>query len=486
MKLRSAVLVCIAVLAPWKLVVAQDESRNTDPAASARPFVHPLFSPHTVLQRDKKVPVWGWSQPSTKITVSINGQSTSTVVAESGKWVVRLGPLEAGGPYLLQIDGTETVTIEDVLIGDVWICSGQSNMEWPVRLSNNADEEIATADHPKMRLFTVPKRISNSNQQLVDGQWSICNPQTIANFSAVGYYFGRELHRELDVPIGLIHTSWGGTIAEAWTSGEALSTMEDFRETVAHFRAAAADQPVGENPNVVTVLYNGMLAPLTPYGIKGAIWYQGESNASRPTQYRRLLPTMIHDWRSRFEQGDFPFFIVQLANFMKRQEQPVESGWAELREAQRMTAARDPKVGLAVITDIGEANDIHPRDKQDVGKRLALSALSIAYKRDVVHSGPTYKDMSIEGSTLRINFDNVGSGLVARGGVIRGFAVAEQDKKRFVWADAVIEGDSVVVSSDEIAEPLFIRYNWANNPIGNLFNREGLPAAPFRTDRDRR
>ncbi len=528
-------------------------------------------------------------------------------------------------------------------------------MEWPVTACNNAQQEIAAADYPSIRLFTVPKRVSTEPQQTVDSQWQVCNPQTVPGFSAVGYYFGRELQRQLDVPIGLIHTSWGGTVAEAWTSAEALNTIDDFRPAVASFQqmveaqrtgkddfgqamenwfndndpgskqswfqadiatdawktmtlpggwesrglnnfdgivwfrteidvppraagkeavlhlgpiddrdttwvndrqvgamndwnvarnyklAAGVLQPgrnviairvldtgggggmhgqphqmsleisgsdaislasewqyqvstslaktspvprqLSNNPNVVTVLYNGMLAPIVPYGIKGAIWYQGESNAGRPLQYRTLLPTMIGDWRKQFDVGDFPFLVVQLANFMAQQTQPVESGWAELREAQWLTARNDKNVGLALAIDIGEANDIHPRNKQEVGRRLALSALRVAHGREIVSSGPEFVSAEFKAGKAYLKFDQIGEGLMSKSGRLTGFAIAGEDKK-FVWGEAVIEGDTVVVSSPQVAKPTAVRYGWANNPTCNLYNKAGLPASPFRTDVD--
>jgi len=624
--------------------------------AAEKPLVHPLFADHMVLQRDLAAPVWGWTDPGREIRVSLAGKSGTARADDSGRWQVKLGPFSAGGPHILRIEGPQTVVIQDVLIGDVWICSGQSNMEWGMWGVNNSPQEIAAADHPQLRLFTVPKKIATRPEEVPGGQWQVCSPQTVAGFSAVGYFFGRDLQKAIDVPIGLIHTSWGGTVAEAWTSAEAMETMDDFKPAVAQFReraeamesgndkyeeqlsqwwrendpGSAADKnwadpgldaadwktmnlPVGweqaglpdfdgvvwfrtefdlpesaagkeatlslgpiddidttwingiqvgggtvwnqprvykipagalkagrnvvairvldtgggggvigqaeqlkieptagqsislagawrykvsaaladtkpapqrldNNPNVTTVLYNGMIAPLVPFGVKGAIWYQGESNAGRPAQYRTLLPTMIRDWRTRFGVGDFPFFIVQLANFMGVQQQPVESGWAELREAQLLTALNDPHCGLAVAIDIGEANDIHPKNKQDVGARLALAARGIAYGESIEYSGPEFKSMEVAGGKARLRFIHVGGGLVAKGGEpLKGFAIAGADK-RFLFADAKIDGDTVVVSSPDVAEPVAVRYGWANNPVCNLYNKAGLPASPFRTD----
>ncbi|MCO8120121.1 beta galactosidase jelly roll domain-containing protein [Stieleria sp. TO1_6] len=641
---RSIATACFLVIAATAV---------TSAAADTLPFLHPLFTDHMVLQRDIKAPVWGWSKPGQTVTVSIAGQQASATAGDDGRWMATVGPLTAGGPHTLQVTGTETVSVNDVLVGDVWICSGQSNMEWPVQAANNARQEIAEANYPQIRLFTVPKRVSPSPQQTVDGQWQRCTPQTVGGFSAVGYFFGRELDQQLDVPIGLVHTSWGGTIAEAWTSAEALMTMDDFRPAVTSLQnviaaqssgkldfnqlmqkwwnendpgskqawnaadvdasdwksmnvpglwesqglsdfdgivwfqtavdvsqedagkaavlhlggiddrdttwvngqmvgamndwnaqrnysidsgilqagrnvitirvldtgggggmhgqpqqlsleikggktlplagqwsykvstalkdTTTAPQPLQNNPNVVTVLYNGMLAPLVPYGIRGAIWYQGESNAGRSMQYRTLLPTMIADWRARFGQGEFPFLVVQLANFMAPQQQPVESGWAELREAQWLTARNDQNVGLALAIDIGQADDIHPRNKQEVGRRLALSALEIAYHQDVVSGGPRFVSAEFKDGKAYLKFDRIGAGLVAQGDKLNGFAIAADDKK-FVWGDAEIQADTVVVSAATIKSPTAVRYGWANNPDCNLYNQSGLPASPFRTD----
>jgi sialate O-acetylesterase len=400
--------------------------------------------------------------------------------------------------------------------GEVWVCSGQSNMAMQVQSSNDSKEEIAAADYPNIRLFTVSRKVAQKPLNDCQGSWSQCSPETVPSFSAVGYFFGRKLHQELNVPIGLIHTSWGGTPAEAWTRIELLKANPDFEpilarhaERLANFPRAkreysekleqwkqAAEKakvegknpprrpraPLGpDNPHSPAGLYNGMIAPLIPYGIQGAIWYQGESNASRAYQYRRLFPTMITNWRKDWRQGNFPFLFVQLANFMDTKPDPGESAWAELREAQTMTLSL-PNTGMATIIDIGEAKDIHPKNKQDVGKRLALWALAETYNNDIVYSGPLYKSMKIEGGRIRLSFDHVGGGLVSRGDeILKGFAVAGADRE-FVWADAEIDGNTIVVGSDKVAEPVAVRYGWADNPVCNLYNKEGLPAGPFRTD----
>lgn len=344
----------------------------------------------------------------------------------------------------------------------------------------------------------------------------MCSPETVPGFSAVGYFFGRELHKELNVPIGLIHTSWGGTPAESWTRRGALESVPDCMPILERFDEAMAKYPEAKkkydesmiawkedvkkakaegknpprrpgapfgpgNPHSPAGLYNAMIAPLIPYSIGGAIWYQGESNAGRAYQYRKLFPAMITNWRKDWGQGDFPFLFVQLANFMAVDPEPVDSAWAELREAQLMTLAL-PNAGMAVIIDIGEARDIHPKNKQDVGKRLALWALGKSYGKKQVYSGPIYKSKRTEGNKITLEFEHVGGGLAAGGGEpLKGFAVAGADRK-FVWADAKIDGNTVIISSDEVSEPAAVRYGWANNPVCNLYNKEGLPASPFRTD----
>ncbi|HXE53907.1 MAG TPA: sialate O-acetylesterase [Tepidisphaeraceae bacterium] len=472
---------------------------------AAKPFLHPLFASDMVLQRDVQDPIWGWTDPGKQVTVSMNGKTATATADKDGKWLARIGPFEAGGPYELTVSGPRQVKLENVLVGDVWICSGQSNMEFGIGNGLNAQREIQDANHPQIRLFTVPKHIAyhpqsgfaNNAKQPDEARWLVCTPENIkvgdwGGFSAVGYFFGRDLQEKLHIPIGLIHTSWGGTLAEAWTSAQALDEMPDFKGAVEKLQAehapgqehaAGNDKSKRPNPNQVTVLYDGMIAPLEPLAIKGAIWYQGESNAGRPMQYRRLLPTMINDWRSHFGVGPFPFFIVQLASWQPEDAQPKESQWAELREAQALTAQTVGHSAIAVATDIGDAKDIHPKNKQEVGRRLALDALALVYGQNVEYSGPTYAGMETKGNSIVLHFDHLGGGLEARGdGPLSGFAIAGADKK-FVWADAKIEGNTVVVSSPQVEHPTAVRYAWANNPANaNLFNKAGLPAPPFRTD----
>jgi len=480
-----------------------------------------VFSDHMVVQRGMDVPVWGWTEPGARVTVQMGSARAVTEATDDGTFLVHLPPQEAGGPHTLTVTSENTVWVKDVLVGDVWICSGQSNMQMSVSRVRDAEKEIARATYPAIRLFTVKRTPAAEPEKDCEGSWVACSPETVGGFSAVGYFFGRALHEHLDVPVGLVNTSWGGTPSEAWTSPETVKKIGAFEPIVKRWdeqiatyaqrkakweatkddrlaawkEAAAKAKAAGKrpprrprgpqdptlDPHRPSVLFNGMIAPLLPMRIRGAIWYQGESNAGRAYQYRTIFPAMIRDWRTHWKQGDFPFLFVQLANFKKRQDEPGESDWAELREAQAMALSL-PKTGQAVIIDIGEADDIHPKNKQDVGKRLALAARAVAYGEDVTYSGPTYKSMKVEDGKVRLTFDHVGGGLVAKGGgPLKGFAVAGADKK-WVWADARIDGNAVVVSSKDVAKPVAVRYAWADNPECNLANKEGLPASPFRTD----
>ncbi len=635
------------------------------PFASAEVRVPALIGDNMVLQQGGPARLWGWADPGEAVRASLAGFHAETVASADGTFRLALGPLPAGGPYTLEIAGKNVLRFENVLVGEVWIASGQSNMEFPLSRARNAEQEIANADFPLVRLFTVAKATSTTPKDDVAGSWVECRPGTVSDFSAVAYFFGRRLAEELHVPVGLVHSSWGGTPAEAWTSREALIAEPSLRPMVeemdrlrtdptaaekyarereawerknlakdpgnagegegfarAGFDDAAwqkvelptpverlghdvdgafwfrrevavpadwaghdltlrlgaiddvdttyfdgekvgatgsevpsswtqlrayripgalvkagrnvvavrvfdrggdggfmgpADQmrlersdggaaPVklagswrlqvelalgpmnpdwGSQPRLPdsemapTVLFNAMVAPLTPMSIRGVIWYQGESNADRAAQYRTLFPVLIRDWRARFGLGDFPFDFVQLANYMARAAEPGPSDWAALREAQLLTL-REPNTGMAVTIDIGEADDIHPKDKQDVGSRLAQWALAKTYHRPLVPSGPLYRTNEIEGGEVTVRFDHA-EGLTARGGPLVGFAIAGADRK-FVWADARIEGDRVIVSSPQVAAPVAVRYGWADNPAVNLYNGAGLPASPFRTD----
>lgn len=464
------------------------------PARAAKPFLHPIFQDNMVLQRDTPAPVWGWTEAGKDVKVTVDGKTFTATADPEGKWMAKVGPLPAGGPFDMTVSGPQEVKLANVMVGDVWLCSGQSNMQMGIDMVKDSKEEIAKADHPNLRLFTVPMKLAYEPQSELPkpgnfDKWEVCTPKTVTTgqwggFSAAGYFFGRDLEEKLHVPIGLIHASWGGTIAEAWVSQQSLEQMPDFTQALHDLpHEMPSDKKKGENPNQVTVLYNGMIAPLEPLAIKGAIWYQGESNAGRGMQYRTLLPTLIRDWRGRFSGGDFPFFIVQLASFQPEAVKPGESQWAELREAQDLTAKTVGHSAIAVALDIGDAKDIHPKNKQEVGRRLALDALALAYGQDIEYAGPTFAKMDVDGNKAVLHFDHLGGGLEAKGNEpLKGFAIAGEDKK-FVWGDAKIDGDTVVVTSPDVAHPTAVRYGWANNGMSdNLFNKAGLPAPPFRTD----
>ncbi|HUT61805.1 MAG TPA: sialate O-acetylesterase [Phycisphaerae bacterium] len=434
-----------------------------------------LFADHMVLQRDMPIVVWGKADPGEKVTVTLGKHTATTTAGKDGTWRVALDKTSAGGPHTLTVAGANRVEFKDVLVGEVWVCSGQSNMNMPIDWG-------------------------------IFGAWG--SPECTA-----AYFFGVELRRELGVPVGLVKSAVGGTIIESWTRREALiQAVPDmkpaierwdkriaafdeaaFQEKVAAWQKAAAKAkaegkrpprqpvPITQNNRIPASLYNGMIAPLVPFTMRGVIWYQGESNARNAYLYRTLFPAMIRDWRAQWAQGNFPFLFVQLANYRPQSDQPGESQWAELREAQLM-ALGEPNTAMAVIIDIGDAKDIHPKNKQGVGKRLSLGALKLAYGCDIVHSGPIYKSMKIEGAKVRLSFAHTDGGLkAAGGGPLKGFAVAGEDKK-FVWADARIDGQTVVVTSGAVSKPVAARYAWADNPACNLTNASGLPASPFRTD----
>jgi sialate O-acetylesterase len=463
-----------------------------------------LFTDHMVLQQEKAIPVWGWADEGETVTVRFRQQTVSTV-ARGSKWMVRLQPEMAGGPDQLTVSANNEISIQDVLVGEVWICSGQSNMEWPMSRSYQAETDVQNATNSRIRLFTVPKLKAKVPVGDVKSSWKVCQPDAVKNFSAVGYYFGRALNRDRSVPIGLINTSWGGSPAEVWMSEDVLTANPEYRHDIldvypaawrnyqkqlADFEKEKAElekqgkkiqrgQPWGIwRP---AELYNGMIAPLIPYAIRGAIWYQGESNAGRAHEYRTLYPDMIRNWRRDWGQGDFTFLAVQLAPFMQVQDQPTESTWAELREAQLLATQVLPNVGMAVITDVGDPKDIHPTKKIPVGERLAMAARGIAYGEKIIYSGPSYRRMQVRGNQAVLSFRNVGLGLESRDGELKGFAVCGQDR-HFYWAQARIQGRRVIVSCPEVTRPVAVRYGWADCPVVNLWNKNGLPASPFRTD----
>lgn len=488
-------------------------------AADAAVKLPSIFGSHMVLQQGQKNRVWGVADAGEAVTVTIGEQSLKAEVAADGKWQVMLAPLPVGGPYTLTVKGSNEIKLEDVLVGEVWICSGQSNMQWSVNAANDPDLEKAAAKFPKIRLITVPNVGTQEPQWDFKGKWEACSPETVGSFSAVGYFFGRQLHQTLDVPVGLINNAWGGSACEAWIRRDRLKgetyqplmdrwtkeeadagdpkVLAEFQTKLAAWEKAVAEAKAANKPQPPRPqdpkgrmagnarpanIYNGALKPTIGYGIRGAIWYQGESNASRAYQYREMFPLMISSWREEWGQGDFPFYWVQLADFRGEKSEPAESDWAELREAQTMTQ-KLPNTGEAVIIDIGEGKDIHPKNKQDVGKRLARLALVDVYKQQgITGRSPIYKSMAKDGGKIVLTFDNVGAGWrpfdVAEP---RGFAIAGADKK-FVWAKAKIDGQKIEVWSDEVKEPVSVRYAWADNPICNMFSAAGLPLTPFRTD----
>ena len=482
-----------------------------------------VIGSNMVLQRDRQAPIWGWASPGEAIMITLSAEAetpvaTTTAVADAdGNWQTELPAMAAGGPYTLRIEGSNTLELTNVLFGEVWVCSGQSNMEWPVSISNNSEEEIAAAMYPRIRLFHIPRVPSGLPQQDVETDWYETTPETIPNFSAVAYYFGRKLYKNLDVPIGLINTSWGGTRIEPWTPPTGLAGVSDLasiskevEDIQANYRAQLRDKvnaieawlaetrkaleteaqlkPMPDNTHPLTdhgrptSLYNGMVHPIVPYAIRGALWYQGESNHQDGIIYYEKMKALINGWREVWGQGDFPFYFVQLAPFNYSNQEAGEFFLPQLWEAQTAALAL-PNTGMAVTTDIGNPRDVHPRNKQDVGRRLALWALAKDYGRDdVTYSGPLYKSMTVEGNTIRLAFDYVGSGLTSRDDepLIR-FQIAGKDKE-FVEANATIDGDTVVVSSDAIANPVAVRFGWHQSAEPNFMNNEGLPASPFRTD----
>lgn len=614
-----------------------------------------IFGNNMVLQRNKPIAVWGWANAKEKIRVQFHDQQKTAVADKNGKWKVSLDSEKAGGPYQLVVSGKNSITLKNILVGEVWVCSGQSNMEWPLRATDHAEQEIAQADYPNIRHIKIPNVVASTpNDDISSGEWEICSPQTVSNFTAIGYYFAKKLAGDMNVPVGLINATWGGTHVETWTSREAFEGSDEFKAMIASLPAANVEElnkkrkeelmrnveavqknlnePMEEitkwklpdyndahwaemsvpalwetqslagvdgviwfrktfilkpdeaglaatlelamiddsdetyvngvkvgglqaeyntprvyaippallkagnniisvritdtgggggiygNPEHVklvlpnrteslvgkwklriekllhtggigpndypTLLFNAMINPIIPYSFQGVIWYQGESNAGRAYQYRKAFPLMITDWRKRWGQGEFPFYFVQLSSFNANNgTSNAGSTWAELREAQAKTLSL-PKTGMAVTTDIGESNDIHPRNKKDVGYRLAAIALNDTYGRKIVSGGPSYASLTISGAQAVVTFSNGGSELTTpdKYGYLRGFEIAGGDKK-FYPAQAFIKNGQVVVQHEQVTKPVAVRYNWADDAMeGNLFNKEGLPAEPFRTD----
>jgi len=529
-----------------------------------------IIGDNMVLQRNAKAPLWGWTEPGGKIRVVFMNKTFETIAGNDGKWSLKLNVYKKGGPYQMLIKNSkEQVVIKNILIGDVWVASGQSNMEFGIQTERHGAEAISKATDTLIHFFYVPMVFSLQPQQDIgnvpdispNGKWVVCSPQLMADtkwawhgFSAVGYYFAQQIRNHEDCPVGMVASYKGGTPAQAWISIAGLQQHPEFKKYVtthqelaenyekanagypqqmANYQealkqwntevgndfdaakkqweilAAAAKangqapppQPKPSKPAPIAPphpaggfgtpsnLYNAMIAPIIPYAIKGILWYQGESNGDRledALEYKDLFPRLINDWRANWQQGDIPFIFVQLTNYRAPAKNPSEGNWPWVREAQLKTLSL-PKTGMIVITDIGEAENIHPTNKEDVGLRLSLVVRHLVYGEDIVAYGPIFKSMKIEGNNIRLSFDNIGSGLFADsvrhpGSIeLKGFGIAGDDQN-FVWAKAVIEGNTVIVSSNEVPYPAAVRYNWADNPPGNLYNKEGLPASPFRTD----
>lgn len=475
-----------------------------------------ILSNHMVVQRDIPVHVWGWAPPGEGVQVTFRGESRGTTTGPLGHWSVYLKPGAAGGPFELTVKGTppmggtaaavQIITLTDVLVGDVWVASGQSNMEFAMHQAATAAEDLPKADNPQIRLLMVNKKTSEYPLDDVESEgWQASTPESAKSFSAVAWYFARDIEQREHVPVGVIDSTWGGTPAEAWTRTVALGQDAALapvfvswgqmteRETDALARqkdeqrqrdeAKAAGKPAPEfpwHPQMLSwgpgMLWNGMIAPLTPLPIRGVIWYQGETNSAvaRAPLYKRVFGAMIEDWRHEWNQGDFPFLFVQISNFKSN----ASEDWAELREQQLKTMQELRNTAMAVTIDIGNPDNVHPTDKVDVGLRLALAARALTYGEGVAYSGPIYRQATPEGDAIRVWFDGVSKGLAAKGGELSGFEVAGTDG-RFQPASAKIDGDTVVVTSDAVTEPKFVRYGWANSPHCNLFDGEGLPASPF-------
>jgi sialate O-acetylesterase len=489
-----------------------------------------LFSDHMVLQRNAEIPVWGWADPGEKITLTLAGRTLSVTADSAGKWTARFASLSPQKPLELTVRGRNTLTVKDVLVGEVWLGSGQSNMDMTVAREDRTwcgvdreAEEIAAADYPMIREFKVKLDMTDRPREDAVGQWVLCSPSTAGKFSATAYFFGRELFRKLKMPVGLVVSSYGASTAQAWTGRKALEARPDLVQLLDAYDALCRDYDTGDSVKIKferalktwegearearaegknpprrprdpnphrdqhnpCVLYNGMIAPLIPYAIRGAIWYQGESNYPTGKIYFNLMETLIRDWRDSWGQGDFPFLFVQLAANKKLAADPnAPSEMAPVREGQLKTLTL-PNTGMAVAIDIGDADNIHPKNKQELGRRLGLVARARVYGESVPDCGPVYDHMILEGGAIRLAFRCAGAGLCvpkSANGIPTGFAVAGADRK-FVWADAKIRGKTVIVSSPQVPRPVAARYGWADNPPVNLTDKSGLPASPFRTDR---
>ncbi len=479
-----------------------------------------VIGSHMVLQRNEQVPVWGTADPGEEVSVSFKGQLKHVTADQQGNWKVLLGPFKASfDPAEMIISGNNRLVLEDILIGEVWLCAGQSNMQWTLEQSAGGDEAIKEADYPEIRLFNVSRDVAFKRKKGKLASWQACSPETVPDFSGVGYFFGKSLHTKLNTPIGLINASYGGSQAEAWTPREYLAASKDLQPCIEREKIWEQERPQVKNDyerqireweqaakeaeakgtkaprrprvpdalrdyRIAASIYQGMIEPLIPFYIRGALWYQGESNEERAEQYELLLSTMIRSWRENWDQGNFPFAIVQLPNFRGVEDQPSDHAWSRLRDAQRQTFMKDPNTGLIVTTDIGEADDIHPTNKLDVGNRLCRWALADVYGQKITKSGPVYQKIKFSGNKAVISFSETGQGLQScKGEALQEFAIAGADKKWY-WAKAEIKGKKkVVVWSDQVPEPVAVRYAFNNNPANpNLSNETCIPATPFRTD----
>ncbi|MFT3827244.1 MAG: sialate O-acetylesterase [Chitinophagaceae bacterium] len=472
-----------------------------------------IISDNMVAQQNSKIALWGWAQPSEKVSIQPSWASKAVTVTTGadGKWLTYVQTTKAGGPFTITFKASNTITVNNVLLGEVWLASGQSNMEFPLAKDStsswrtgviNYPEVVAAANYPSIRTIDVANKVADEPQKDFSGQWKECTPQTAGAFSAVAYYYAKEIYQATGYPVGIINSTWGGTPAESWTKREVLESDADLKVILDRYdkdvqdypaesekykaalskwkadtsknKGAAPKEPMGPGNNKSPYkLYNGMIAPVVPYTVKGVIWYQGESNADRAYQYRKLFPAMIASWRKDWNNNKLPFYFIQIS--------PHRSQNAEIREAQLYTYRTVPYTGITITTDNGDSLDIHPRNKEIVGKRLSLWALHNEYgQKDIDYSSPLYKSMKVDGNTIRIQFD-FADGLVAKNGSLQQFVIAGSDG-RFVPAQAKVDGSEVVVWSSAVMQPVAVRYNWKNMPVGDLYNRAGLPASPFRTD----
>ncbi len=648
--IRKCALIVVVVGFLLSLQFSAVAQNAAEAPAKPLPFVSTIFGDNMVMQRGKANTIWGWSDPGDQVQVEIAGKTASGVAGPDRRWQVEIQPPHVGGPYTMTIKGRQTVELHNVLVGDVWLCGGQSNMEVGLRVARNGEEDIKAANYPQIRFFTVGSHVSYHHNDVVAGEWKVVSPETAARLSAVAFYFARKLQSEIHVPIGLVVDAVGGTPAEAWTSADALRPLHDFDVPLAELDKLASENapeygnyvmhwydqydiglkgnwaapdfndsswkevdvpggfaelgvpetpavvwfrreitlpdplPAGramlflgsiermdtayingtevgasawvENPRVYfirpgvlkpgkntiairvfktkpqggflakpdvlrlmlgdrtsvplagkwkaqlsvdarsphpmpigfenwpvmpSVLYRGMLEPIAPLSITGALWYQGEQNSDRGYQYRKIMPVTIEDWRKLFQQGDFPFYIVELPRFAPHSTTPTDDGWADIRESQALAAASVPKSCLAVTIDTGDAENLHPRDKEPVGDRLAFCALAKHYHKHVVYSGPTLATVKRKPGLIELHFKHTDGGLVVKGDKLGEFSIAGDDHKWY-WADARIKGNTIIVSSPSVPNPKEVRYAWQSNPSATLFNGAGLPAAPFRTD----